>query len=75
MQNQSLALTDPLAVWLQFTFCVTLIGLAGARLIRYGDASQPAAAEPEPAPMPLRAALTGYALAAMGWLPAASGCP
>ena len=52
MQNQSLALTDPLAVWLQFTFCVTLIGLAGARLIRYGDASQPAAAEPEPAPSP-----------------------
>ena len=207
MQNQTPALADPLAIWLQFALCVTLIGLAGARLIRYGDAiaswtgmsrswiglilvasvtslpelvtglsavtiarapdlaagdvlgscvfnlailaavdigyrkaalygvvshshllsagfgvvmlaatawlllldqqgllpalghvslgsplllalyllalraiylsekRQPAAAESEPALMSLRAALTGYALAAMGWLPAASGCP
>ena len=52
MQNQTPALADPLAIWLQFALCVTLIGLAGARLIRYGDASQPAAAEPEPAPSP-----------------------
>lgn len=38
MSNQFPALVHPLAIWFQFGLCVTLIGLAGARLIRYGDA-------------------------------------
>lgn len=38
MSNQIPALAHPLAIWLQFALCLSLIGLAGVRLIRYGDA-------------------------------------
>lgn len=38
MSSSLPVLAHPLSIWLQFAFCVTLIGLAGARLVRYGDA-------------------------------------
>ncbi len=38
MSNQLPPLAHPLAIWLQFALCIGLIGLAGTRLIRYGDA-------------------------------------
>lgn len=38
MPNSLPALANPLAIWLQFALCLSLIGLAGIRLIRYGDA-------------------------------------
>lgn len=31
-------MTPVLLIWIQFSFCLVLIGIAGARLIRYGDA-------------------------------------
>lgn len=31
-------MTNAVLVWFEFAFCVTLIGVAGSRLIRYGDA-------------------------------------
>lgn len=31
-------MSTPVLIWMQFALCVTLIGVAGVRLIRYGDA-------------------------------------